>query len=181
MMKKLAIAVLLFTTAMTGCKKDVTNPGNENEHDAINSVTLTLKQNGNIVGTFIAEDPDGDGGNPPTRIDTIRLAANQAYTMELSLKNITASGTKDITASIREQGRNHELFYLVTGAAVAVAKTDLDVNNLPIGFNTTWTTTVAGTGNVLIKLMHKPFIKAAGDSHTVGHTDLALTMPVKIQ
>lgn len=180
-MMKRFLMIAVVAASLASCKKNVSEPGGENEHEAINSVTLTFSQNGTVAGTFIAEDPDGDGGAPPTRIDTIRLRNNQNYTAELTLKNISGTRVTDVTATVRQQGVNHEIFYVMSGASAAVVKTDMDANNLPIGFNSTWTTGAASSGSVLIKLMHKPFIKKAGDNPNIGHSDLALAMPIIIQ
>jgi hypothetical protein len=179
-MKKLTIlaAVMLVITA---CKKDATRPPAEEEHDAINSVTLIFRQGGTVVSRFVAEDPDGDGGNEPTRLDTIKLAPNQAYTMEIEIRNITNSGSTDITESIEEEAADHELYFLPVGLALTITKTDLDENNLPIGLRSEWQTSSQGTGHVTVLLKHKPGIKAAGDLHTKGATDLELAFPVKVQ
>jgi hypothetical protein len=177
--KNLVILFMVFGV-LAGCKKNVDKPRDESEHEAINSVTITFRSGASTL-SFTAEDPDGDGGNPPTRMDVIRLNANTTYTAELTLRNISGTTTRDITGNIQAQGQHHELFYLPAGVPVTVAKMDKDKNSLPLGFSTTWTTTATGTGSVLIKLMHKPFIKSANDSHTIGHSDLALTMPLIIQ
>jgi hypothetical protein len=178
-MKYLSI-LLCSVIILAGCKKNVDKPRDESEHEAINSLTITFRS-GATAMDFVVEDPDGDGGNPPTRMDVIRLNANTTYTTELTLRNISGSTTRDITQKIKDQGHHHELFYLASGVPLTVSKTDKDKNGLPLGFSTTWTTTAAGTGNVLIKLMHKPFIKGANDASTVGHSDVAVTMPVQIQ
>lgn len=174
--------ILLFIAfgILAGCKKNVDKPRDETEHEAINSVTITFRSGATTL-SFSAEDPDGDGGAPPTRMDVIRLNANTTYTAELTLRNITGTTTRDISEKIKAQGQHHELFYLPAGVPVTVSKMDKDKNGFPLGFTTTWTTSTSGTGSVLIKLMHKPFLKGASDVHTVGHSDLALTMPLEIQ
>lgn len=180
MMHRNLIAAFVGLLLLAGCKKNVDKPRDESEHEAINSVTITFRSGGTTL-SFTAEDPDGDGGNPPTRMDVIRLNTNTTYTAELTLRNITGTTTRDVTGNIQAQGHHHELFYLPSGPPVVVTKSDKDKNGFPVGFSTTWATTTTGTGSVLVKLMHKPFIKTANDAHTIGHSDLALTMPLEVQ
>lgn len=179
-MRRLWIVATMLV-AMTSCKKDVTNPPPEEEHDAINSIALVFRQGGVVVSTFMAEDPDGDGGNAPTRLDTVRLLANTTYTMEIEIRNITNSGSTNITKSIEEEGAEHELYYLPSGIPLNIIKTDKDENNLPVGLLSEWHVTSPGSGTITVLLKHKPGIKAAGDPPTKGATDLELEFPVKIQ
>ncbi len=170
---------LLFATA-AGCKK-ASNPNNETEHAAVNGVELIFRQGTTVVGTFIAEDPDGDGGNPPTRIDRINLNNGQSYTMQIVVKNISNGVVKDITPTIQQQGREHEFYYLASGVSVAVTKTDRDSNGFPLGIQSTWVAGAAGSGNVTVKLMHKPLIKGPNDDPSKGHSDLQVVFPITIQ
>lgn len=163
-----------------GCKK-ADNPNNETEHESINKVELTFRQGATTAGVFVVEDADGDGGNPPSRIDTIRLNPSQAYTVDTKVFTISAGTTRDITPTILAQGTVHEFYYLPTGVSLTIAKTDRDANNFPLGLASTWTSGGAGSGSVQIKLMHKPLLKGPNDAPTVGHSDIEIAMPVKIQ
>ena len=165
---------------MMSCKKDAEKPNDESEHEAVNSVTFTFSDNSGTTRVFKLEDPDGDGGNPPTRIDNITLQANKTYTMQVTLQNISGGTTKDITSSVQSQSKNHEFFFLPSSVAVTITKTDKDANNYPIGLASSWTTTATGNGTVRIKLMHKPFIKGPNDAATVGHSDLDINLPLII-
>jgi len=180
MKAKLLVVCALVILAGAGCKKNVDDPNDETEHEAINSVVLTFKQNGVAAGVFRMEDPDGDGGNPPTRIDPIVLQANKTYTLEITLQNISGSTTKDITETIRAEGKHHEFYFITSGVTVNITKTDKDANNYPLGFNSTWLTTSAANGTVRLKLMHKPFIKGANDAPTIGHSDIDVSIPLNI-
>jgi hypothetical protein len=180
-MKKTRIMLASFgVLTMMSCKKDVAKPNDESEHEAINSVTLSFSDNSGTTRTFKLEDPDGDGGNPPTRIDNITLQANKTYNLQVTLQNISGGTTKDITATVQSQSKNHEFFFLPAGVAVTINKTDRDANNYPIGLASTWITTTTGNGTVRIKLMHKPFIKGPNDAPTIGHSDLDVNLPLII-
>lgn len=179
-MKWMHILVVAIALCTVSCSKDVKNPPGEEDHEAINSVSLIFRQGAVVTGTYSADDPDGDGGNPPVKLDTIKLLANQTYSVEILIRNINNSGTTNITEMIKDEGNEHQLYYLPSTAQLNILTTDKDVNNLPLGIKTTWTAIATSRGGVLVKLMHKPGIKAAGDDPDKGATDLAVTFPVVI-
>jgi hypothetical protein len=170
--------VFLFITGILSCKKpSVAN--NENEHEAINKVELIFTSPSSTTN-FVAEDPDGDGGMPPTRIDTIKLTAGQTYDVQLRVINMVSGVEKDITPTIVSQGRSHEVFFITTGASALITKTDRDLSGYPIGIRSSWVAGATASGSVLIKLMHKTGIKGPSDSPDLGHSDLQLAMPLKL-
>ncbi|MFM8591745.1 MAG: hypothetical protein ACKOA3_02475 [Sphingomonadales bacterium] len=177
---KLMVMLLLVGVQTTSCKKP-SNANDENEHEAINKVMLTFSRAGAPNLVFLAEDPDGDGGLPPSRIDTIRLAGGQTYTTEIRFINIVNGLEKDLTPQIVAQGRSHEVFYIPASVQLTVTKTDRDLSGFPIGVSTTWQTGPPAIGSVLIKLMHKTGIKGPADSPNVGHSDIQLSMPIRYQ
>ena len=182
MNKKHIIQLLSLTliTLVFSCKK-ASVAKNETEHEAINRVELIFKQGSTVVGTAIAEDPDGDGGNPPSRIDPINLKINTTYDVETKFINIIKGVTKDITPTIKQQGREHEVFFVLTGLNFSIQKTDVDGNGFPLGLNSQWRTNNAvGNGAVLLKLMHKPLIKGANDSPSKGHSDIAINFQLNL-
>ena len=170
--------ILGLVAGSTACKK-ASDPNDENEHEAINKITLSFSGAG-TTATFTIEDPDGDGGNPPTRIDTIRLKAGQTYTSAIGFKNLSGGTERDLTAGISAQGKAHEVFYLPTGVTLTITKTDKDANGYPLGLNATWVVGTAGTGSVMLKLMHKSGIKGPNDAPTLGHSDVQILVPVRI-
>jgi len=182
-MKKIHIFCLLGFVAIAGitsCKK-ASNANNESEHQAINRIEMLFKQGGNTVATIVAEDPDGDGGNPPSRIDNIRLEINKIYDVEVKFLNIINGVTKDITPSIIQQARQHEVYYLLSGLNFPIEKKDKDTNGFPLGLVSQWKTgNVGGQGTVLLKLMHKPLIKGANDDSSKGHSDIAISFSLNV-
>jgi hypothetical protein len=179
-MKSFFSLLILFSFAAFSCKK-TTSPNDENEHEAINKVVLTFSLPGGAAQTFLAEDPDGDGGNPPIRVDTIRLVKNQSYTVSFQVFNVVSGVEKNITPTIIAQGRSHEVFFIPSGVALSITKTDRDLSGFPIGVSSTWQTSGPANGQVLVKLMHKTGIKGPNDSPDKGHSDLELPMPVRIE
>jgi hypothetical protein len=181
-MKRMQVWMLaaLSTVIVLGSCKKTSSPNNENEHEAITTVNMVFKQNGNTVFTYVFDDPDGDGGNPPARKDVIALGTNQTYDVELTLLNKTKNPVSDVTPTIRNQATSHEMFYLFTGITPTVQKLDTDANGFPLGLRTRWITTTAGNGTMRLKLMHKPLIKGPTDSPDKGHSDIDVSFDVRV-
>lgn len=170
--------ITLAIVSLAACKK-TENPNNENEHEAITTLSLIFKLNNAVIDTFVFDDPDGDGGNVPVRIDTIKLMANTNYTAEVLLTNKTKNPPSDVTGTIKNQANAHEMYYL-TDSPIQITKTDKDISGFPLGLQTIWVTTNGFTGTVRIKLMHKPLIKGNNDNPNVGHSDIDITMPLQV-
>ena len=171
----------LFVFGLIGCSKNVDKPNDENEHESINKVELLFSESSGSTKTFVVEDADGDGGNPPSRIDTIFAQPNKQYIVAVKLYNITNGVAKDLTATIQLQGKSHELYFLPTGITAAIQKTDKDKNGYPIGFQSNWQFSAAGTGSILLKLMHKTALKGPNDGPNVGHSDIQISLSTIIK
>lgn len=179
-MKHLLFLALCVCLVLPACKKTA-DANDENEHDAINKIVLRFTQGGVLRSTAVVEDPDGDGGNPPTRMDSIRLQAGQTYTLDVQLLNLVNGVEKDITPGIQSQGRSHEMFFIPAVPALTITKNDKDALGFPIGFNSTWVIGYAARSRVQIKLMHKPGIKGPSDSPNLGHSDLDFNLGIVLQ
>jgi hypothetical protein len=171
----------LFVFGLVGCSKNVDKPNDENEHESINRIELVFSESGGSSKSYIAEDADGDGGNPPSRIDTITAQANKQYTVAVKLYNITNGIAKEVSSTIQAQGASHEFYFIPTGITVAIQKTDKDKNGYPIGFQSNWQFSTAGTGSILLKLMHKTALKGPNDGPNVGHSDIQISHPTIIK
>jgi hypothetical protein len=179
-MKKLLLATWVLA-GLVSCKKTAT-PADENEHESVNRIVFSFTSPGNAARDFVMEDPDGDGGNPPSRIDTIKLATGVTYTLDVKTYNLVNGVTKDITSTISSQASSHELFFIPTGVTLTITKNDKDRNNYPVGLNSTWVVGSAATGSLRFKVMHKPAgLKGPNDAPTVGHSDIDLNIPIKLQ
>ena len=183
MLKKYLIGMLCIALSVSeiSCKK-ASMANNESEHQAINRIEMLFKQGGNTVSTIVAEDPDGDGGNPPSRIDNINLDINKTYDVEVKFFNISNGVTKDLSLSILQQGTQHEVYFVLSGLTLPIEKKDKDENGFPIGLISQWKTgNAVGKGSLLLKLMHKPLIKGANDDPNKGHSDIAINFTVSIK
>jgi hypothetical protein len=203
---QLASVFTLFAAlllASSGCSKDK-DKGGDNENEVITTVSLTFTPSGGGAAvTASVDDPDGDGGNPPT-IQPITLAAGM-YDLTVKFLNKQESPPEDITKEVMDESDQHFVFYTGTAvngpasnqpaAPLTQAYADVDARGLPIGLTNKITAT-AGTGMLTVTLRHLPPVngtpvKAATLPDTVrnsmgftsigGSTDAQVTFPVTVQ
>jgi hypothetical protein len=191
--------VLLALASLGGCSDDAAG-GNEGE--VITTVLLEFGAPGGVPVTFTFDDPDGDGGAPPT-VDMITLTSNTTYLLALRFQNRLESPPEEITTEVVDEGDQHQVF--LTGTAVNGPATsnptaplehmysDTDSRDLPIGvLNEILTTT--GTGELTVTLRHLPPIsgnpakhdglaaqvKTGGFATISGQTDVQVTFAVTV-
>jgi hypothetical protein len=174
------VFVGLFITGISACKK-VENPNDEAEHETITTLSLIFKFNEAVVESFVFDDPDGSGGNPPVTIDSIKLEANKKYDVSVLLTNKTKNPPSDVTPAIIRLATSHEMFYLPEGVNITINRLDTDRLGFPLGLESTWESNQPDQeGQIRIKLMHKPIVKGPNDSPNLGHSDIDVTMPLVI-
>lgn len=192
----MAIVICLTSYLLSGCAAE--EPVKEDIPELITKVVLTfepLSPGTNIV--VIASDPDGEGVKDITVDGPINLVANTSYTLTLSLLNELAemsSPAYNITDEVEEEGDEHMFFYAWTGNVFsdpagngnidnrsdAVNYLDEDVDGLPVGINTFWTTGTASSGTFRIVLKHQPQLKSATSGADTGETDLDVEFEINI-
>lgn len=200
-MTKLRIALpLALATLAAACSDD---GGTTNAEEVINTITLTFTPTTGAPVVAVWNDPDGDGGAPPT-IDSIGLVAGTTYTTTVRFQNTLETPPEEITDEVRDEGDQHQVFF--TGPAVngpasnqpAAALThtygDQDVGGLPIGLTNTVVVGSAAGGDLILTLRHMPPIngtpvKTAAAAMTVrdsgftaigGENDAQVTFQVAI-
>lgn len=177
----LFLTILLFFINNTSCKKD---DHNSNDHEYVYRANLVLSSSsGNVTMSF--DDPDGDGGLAPTIVGGT-LKPNTTYTGSISLFTKHDSHYDDITSSIKNEATAHQFFYVSSLSGLTVEYTDKDANNLPLGVETKWTTTSAGSGKLKVVLRHEPNKSgtnvSTGDiTNAGGETDVEVEFNVAIQ
>jgi hypothetical protein len=121
--------------------------------EVITTMRLTFTPAAGTPVVAVWDDPDGDGGAPPT-IDAIALAAGTTYMLTIAFENRLESPPEDITQEILDEGEDHQVFF--TGdAPLAVTYADTDRKGLPIGLATSVAAS-AGSGNFTVTLLHMP-------------------------
>lgn len=181
------IVIVLGILAISGCKKDddlvETPPPVQNEGEVITTMRLiaTDSATNTVAGTFTFRDPDGSGGTGPDIFDTIRLAANKTYNVQLVLLNETVTPADSISNEVLAEANDHMFFFHYTGAAITQSYLDQDTNTPPlgIGLHTKWKTGAASTGTSQVILKHQPGVKDG--TETPGETDIDITFQTVIQ
>lgn len=162
----------------TGCNKD----DDDHDHDPqelITTVQLEFTPSTGSPLTFTFKDTDGIGGNAPV-VDNIALAANTVYTLRLKfLDESNASDVEDITVEIGEESAEHLVCFSVEGGIPLPVIQDTDTNGKPLGLESRYTTTTAGTGKLTVALKHNPD-KAAASPCSTGETDAEVVFNVAI-
>lgn len=179
------VSLTLAATALfTSCKKDdddPKNPGDPNESELITTVRINFTDSaGTAPGVSVVfRDLDGEGGNAPTRFDTIRLQPSTTYYTEILLLNESALPADTISNEVAEEADDHLFFFLHTGVDITTTYLDQDSNGLPLGLQTKWVTGAAGTGTSRVTLKHQPGVKDG--SQAPGETDMELTFRSEVQ
>lgn len=153
---------------------------------------------GGATVTATATDPDGEGVQDIQTDGPIILSAQKTYTLELELINGLEDPSNpgyDISEEVEEEADEHQFFFSWTNNVFSnpsgngnidnrndpVNYSDEDVNGLPLGLETSWTTASAASGKFRILLKHQPEIKSATSSSADGETDLDIEFDVTIQ
>lgn len=174
----------VFAATLSGCKKDddlVENPdGPHHDEEVITTITLTFTDSAGVQPTVTAtfRDPDGDGGLDPDIHDTIRLAANTTYDVDVTLLNETETPAEDITEEVIDEAHEHLFCYTVAGANVTIQRTDTD-GTYELGVESKWTVGAMSNGSVQVELKHQPDVKDG--TCDPGDTDIDVTFVTEIQ
>jgi len=186
---------LVLTTLFSSCEVD--DPQREDAPELITQAVLTFTPyDGGAAVVVTATDPDGDGVQDIAVDGAIDLAVNKTYILTISLINGLASPADpsyDITAEVDEESDEHLFFYAWTNNVFAdpagdgnvdnraddVNYNDEDVNGLPLGLSTIWTTAGnVSAGDFRVILKHQPGLKSQTSSSSDGETDLDLTFVI---
>jgi hypothetical protein len=155
----LSASIMLISACKDNPPPDPTEkPKNENE--LITTMVIEFEDSFLFKKTYATfQDLDGEGGNAPSRWDTIKLVANRPYITKIILLDESKSPTDTISNEVLEEGEDHLFVFTPTGVDIQVKAEDKDDNNLPIGLFTIWRTGNAGSGKMKVRLKHQPGVK----------------------
>lgn len=160
-LKPLWLAIILLW-AGTACSSEDPEEVNEEELITTVNVTFTNTAMANDVVNVSFRDLDGPGGANPV-IDDLALSANASYTYTLEFLNEQETPADNITAEVRAEGVDHQVFLIKGGNAnITYAYGDQDTNGNPIGLIGTVTTGDVSNGALSIVLVHLPNKSATG-------------------
>jgi hypothetical protein len=153
-----ALAATLVALAACGDGAD------QHDVELITTVTLSfIPEGGGPASDFVFDDPDGDGGAPPT-VDPITLTA-ATYDLTVQFENRLEDPPEDITEEVADEADQHQVFLTGDavdgpaadnpGAPLAHTYADQDRVGLPLGLTSRITAT-PGTGTLTVTLRHLP-------------------------
>jgi len=185
-MKKTNFKYVLFISSfialaigINSCKETENPPEPTNEEELITTLKVELKDtlNGQLYSYFF-RDTDGEGGNPPTQWDTIKMEPNKFYKVTLKFLNESdPNAIKDVTVEIEAEKMNHLVCFDPVNINAVISKTDTD-GTYSVGLLSTWKTGSSSIGSVTISLKHQPGIK--NGTCDIGETDVEVKFPVKM-
>jgi len=192
-----SMCLIVLLISLAGCEAE--EPTREDSPEIITTVTATftpLDGGGPVVGNAV--DPDAEGIRDIETDGPVVLKKGTVYMLTLGLYNDLAdanSAEHDISAEVEEEGDEHALFFGWTGDIFAnptgdgnidsredpVIYEDTDVNDLPLGLKTRWTTADQSSGTFRILLKHQPDLKSETSTADIGETDLDVSFSIRIE
>ncbi|MBX7079799.1 MAG: hypothetical protein K1X88_11465 [Nannocystaceae bacterium] len=173
MTRRLRSTAITITALLGGCAEPF-DADPDAETEIITTVRLTFTpEGGGAAITAAFTDPDGDGGMPGNA-EPIALLASGAFTLAVEFANALEQPEADITAEVREEAQDHQVFLLGTAVRGPATGTDAaapllhaydDVesdygentgDDLPVGLVNRITVQAAGTGTLTVLLRHMP-------------------------
>jgi hypothetical protein len=181
----LSISILAAISAsFYGCNDE--DPIIPNEEEVITTLVYTLTPSGggdDVVLRF--EDLDGDGGNQPVvTVDT--LEPGTTYTGTVQVLNESESPAEDITEEVKEEGVDHQFFYVSSLSDVTISYSDQDSKGNPIGIQTEVSTGAADVGTLAVVLRHEPNkiadgVKDGDIANAGGESDIEVVFPLYVR
>ena len=149
------IPVLAASVLLTGCEKEPEEvPEEEHDHEVITDVKLvfTNTQDSTDVVEALAQDPDGEGIEDLTIVDSINLKKSTAYTLTFEILNMHEDDhdddhegedhdddhddhAEDIGAEIAEEADEHQFFFAFSNDAFANPTGDGNIDNASDAIN----------------------------------------------
>lgn len=183
-----SVLLALVVPAFIACKRDdddVAKPVDPNETELITTVKLIIGPMQGRTEEYSYRDLDGDGGNMPI-IDTIRLAANAQYLVNVFVLDETKNPVDTISYEIEEERNEHQFFYSKIGTYnLTTTYRDFDDHNVPVGLFVELNTTTGfteKTNKFRVVLKHQPGLKptSGNGNKTLGETDIDIAFPILI-
>lgn len=185
---KYATIATLAAVSFTACKKDKVATPTPVEQELITTVKLVVSDGAGFNKTFVYKVENGFGSTSQGTVtkDSVLLAPNKTYNVEVQLLNEKTSPTTDETVEVKNENTEHLFLYQsspATGAG-SVAFSDGSKDDKGNAFNQTgkFKTDATGNGTLTVTLKHQPTNKAATTPDAAGgETDVEAVFNVKLQ
>lgn len=191
--------ILFFISSLIffcGCDND--DPKKEDTPELITRMTLTFTSSTDAPVIVTATDPDGEGLQNMTIDGPINLSPSKSYALSIQLINQlvpSSDPSYNMTDEVQAEADEHMIFFSWTNnvfndptgngnidsRADDVNYEDTDVNSLPLGLETFWTTSGVSAGRFRVLLKHQPGLKTSTSSSTTGETDLDIEFTINVQ
>lgn len=184
-MRPFLFTLIILLLTFSACKKDEGSPENPtapaNENEIITTVKLVLTDSNGAQTTATWKDLDGIGPDQPV-VTNLNLKPNQQYSGKVLLLDETKIPADTISNEVAEEAEAHQFFYTLSGSAAnqtIITRSDVDVNQLPLGLTFSLHTSDTANGNLKVVLKHYDGIPKSTDP-TIGETDVMVTFPLLI-
>lgn len=174
---------LALFLAVMSCSGD--DPEMVNEVKVITNLDyILMPAAGGIPVTMRYQDLDGNGGTPAI-ITGGQLAANTLYNADLAMTNELTFPLTNVSAEIRLEDNEHQIFYSSSLADMEFSYRDKDSDDNPLGLATSLQTGSPGTGTISIIVRLNPDKNANGVSdgditNAGGLTHVEVTFDVTV-
>lgn len=186
-MKFISVFILL-SLGVASCKKDeiLENP-KPDEPELITTVRIKATDANNASDisyfTYRVENGFHEAGQNIFRVDTIKLAADREYNVEIFVLDEKQTPPVNVTEEIIEEKNSHLFYYTSTpnsgAGSIEVYDKDKDNNGQDFARVCKWRTGAAGAGQMELILIHGPRNKLAQSRDAIaGSTDAETTFPV---
>ena len=179
---KSTLIIAITTLSLGACNEKTPAPTTppQNETELITTVKLIFTDTAtNAVRTAYFYDIDGPGGAAPTVLDTIKLKSNTVYKTAIYLLDDSKNPADSISNEVLKEGQDHLFVFTKVGINLNFQIADKDINSLPIGLSSYWSTGAVSNGAVTVTLKHQPGVKDG--TAALGETDVEILFPCKIQ
>ena len=187
-MKKIQVSTLLLfavvAMALTGCSDDDDNsPEPDGHHDETHALIVRLTdENGEEQEfEFNAEHDHGDDTEDDhNHGEEQEMMLSTDHTYQAQLLFLNEEG-EDITDNIHAD-EHLVCFDADEALTISVNRTDVDVNGLEVGLESTWTTGAASEGHLVIEVRHQiDKSEFEGEDCALGGTDVEAEFHVHIE
>lgn len=179
---KLLSMMAFASIVLTSCSDD-DEPVEVNEEETITTMIVSLApMGGGTTITLTSQDLDGDGPNAPVLTVSGNLAASTTYNGSVTFSNETESPAEDITVEVEEEGEEHQLIYVYSGAISNIYNLDVDAGGNDLGLSFDLDTDAAGSGNIAVTLRHEPTKPNDGTlTGAGGSTDFTASFSITVE
>jgi hypothetical protein len=169
--------IMTFNACKSDDPKPDDKPNNDGELITTVKIELTDSASGTLFNTAYFKDLDGEGGNPPSQFDTIKLNGNRTYLCKITLLDESKNPFEDITEEVKKEADEHLFVFESSNQKIKVNILDKDKNNLPLGIESKWRTLNDFDGKLKVTLKHQTNGIKNG-SALVGETDIEVNFNV---